>query len=131
VFITNTNDNVARFDCTSHNHERCLTLRKPFTCKLAGDKVRYTIRTAEDLEKALEDVKQRLNRPNEILTLMQMDVCPMGLFSNLSFEAVRLYTLSQTRALPWVINSEPAVYMRAVEVIESELTALRKMQNGK
>ena len=86
----------------------------------------YTIRNAADLEAALDHIASQQERRNDIAALLHMDVCPMGLFSQFVVEAMHLFNASQTRPLPWVINQEPAVYARAVEVIQSEMGAITR-----
>jgi hypothetical protein len=60
----------------------------------------------------------------DILNLMQMGVCPIGLFGSFEIEAWRLYRITQARGWPWPVYEEPAVFARAVEVITNELAAI-------
>ena len=118
--------NAARFDCSNESHERCLRKRVPFTCKLPAQPKIYTIGSAEDLEAALDHVATLREHRNDIAAMLHMDVCPMGLFSPLVVEAMHLFNESQSRPLPWPIYREPAVYARAVDVIQSEIAAINR-----
>lgn len=86
----------------------------------------YTISSAEDLEAALDHVARDRERRNDVAAMLHMDVCPMGLFSSLVVEAMHLFNQSQSRPLPWPIYKEPAVYARALEVIQSEIGAMQR-----
>lgn len=68
---------------------------------------------------------------NDVAELLRMDVCPVGLFSPLVLEIMRLYNASQTRALPWAVDEESALLARGFSVINSELAAIQREQQVK
>lgn len=118
--------NADRFDCSNESHERCLRRRVPFTCKMPARKTVYTIRSAEDLEAALDHIASEQEHRNDIAAMLHMDVCPFGLFSPFVIEAMHLFGQAQSRPLPWPIYKEPAVYARAVDAIQSEMNTISR-----